>query len=85
MKNGLEVTVRITTLSDEDVHKLCDAIMRQAAEDYRTLRSGGEIPEMPYESIESLTEFFYSDWAKLICRKADPIAIFQRLQRECES
>lgn len=84
MRNGLEVTVRIRTLSDEDVHKLCDAIMRQAAEDYRTLCSGGEIPEMPYESIESLTEFFYSDWAQLLCRKADPKVIFQKLQGEFE-
>jgi len=82
MRNGLEVTVRIRTLSDEDVHKLCDAIMRQAAEDYRTLRSGGKIPEMPYESIESLTEFFYSDWAQLLCRKTNPLTILRLLQME---
>lgn len=69
-------------MDNASVHILCEAIMVQAAADYRTLRSGGKVP---CENMESVMDFFYSDWAKLICRKADPIAIFQRLQRECES
>lgn len=71
-------------MDDASVHALCDAIIGQAATDYRKLSSGRTIKGMAYETTETLAKFFRSGWAKLLCRKADPEAIFQRLQRECE-
>ena len=80
--NGAKDTTEGSKMDDASVHNLCNGIMVQAATDYRALRKGRNVL---CENLESVTEFFYSDWAKLLCRKADPIAIFQRLQRECES
>ncbi len=68
-------------MDNAGVHTLCNAIMLQAAIDYRRLRKGGKIPG---ETLMSVTMFFHSDWAQLLCRKADPIVIFQKLQGEFE-
>lgn len=83
--NGAKDTTEGSKMDDASVHNLCNGIMVQAATDYRILSSGRTIRELPYETVETLAKFFRSNWAKLLCRKADPIAIFQRLQGECES
>jgi hypothetical protein len=48
------------------------------------LSSGRTIRELPYETVETLAKFFRSGWAQLLCRKADPMVILERLKKECE-
>lgn len=79
--NGAKDTEEESKMDDASVHNLCNGIMVQAATDYRALRKGRNVP---CENLESVTEFFYSDWAKSLCRKADLEVIFEGLEKEFE-
>ena len=73
-----------TTATDVGTRKLMDAIVVQAAKDYRksliSLKKGKKIKEKSNKMIKECEIFFESDWFKFLT-DADKDFITQRIKR----
>lgn len=72
-------------MNEEDAYRnLANAIVAQAAEDFRSLylNPKRKIPELPMESLYTIRRFFSSDYCQLLCGDTDPLYILRELERE---
>lgn len=59
---------------------LAIAVVKQAADDYCTLRAAGGFRRAPNRELKGLLRFFYSDWFGQLCA-LDPDWLLDQLDR----
>ena len=69
------------TIPIKNYHNLCEAIIKQAEEDYKIAKT---IISDCEEVINEVTNFLKSDWAKTLSVKNDPLIILEKLEKSNE-
>lgn len=73
-------------MPDRAVEDIAEAIVVQAATDWRALERGVDRAVLNGTVVtrDELRAFFTSEWCGVLCQRADPLAILRELEREAE-